>query len=170
MLTLKHYISPTDDPDWQKGFIVLAPCNAKILPLSEHPDPLIANGYLGAGVCYHAFGNQIVSPVSGTIIDIADAMREITIQADNGLKLKLGFIWQVEQIMCQSIKLIIKLNQKIVKGQTLFEYNQALLAQLLEHKIGYCTVTNCNAEKTKIIPFYHQVIAGQDPIFSIRSI
>lgn len=160
------YIEPSERPDWLKGFIVSAPCNGEILPLSQHPNPIISNGFMGAGVTYIPNDNKLSAPIDGSIVEIGPGYSHIKFKADNGLILILGFIWQVETLMTESIQCEVRLKQKVVKGQTLFRYNQTLFNKALANKIGYCTVVNC---KGVYIPFYHKVKTLVDPIFSIRS-
>lgn len=63
------------------------PLAGDIIALEQVPDPAFASGAMGAGFAIVPSGNQVISPVNGTIAAVFPSRHAIGIEADNGLEI-----------------------------------------------------------------------------------
>ncbi len=65
---------------------LLAVQNGTIVPVESLPDPVFAEKVLGDGYAIDPTDGKVLSPVSGTIIDIQDSLHAYGISTDDGLE------------------------------------------------------------------------------------
>lgn len=63
------------------------PLAGDIIALEQVPDPAFASAAMGAGFAIVPSGNQVISPVNGTIAAVFPSRHAIGIEADNGLEI-----------------------------------------------------------------------------------
>lgn len=68
------------------GRIVAAPMAGRCIPLSEVPDPLFACGAMGPGVAIVPSDGWLCSPVTGTVLKVADTRHAILLRSDDGVE------------------------------------------------------------------------------------
>lgn len=66
---------------------LLAPVSGLLMPITDVSDPVFSQKMMGDGFGIEPSSNQIIAPVSGRIIMLADTKHAIGIQTDSGLEL-----------------------------------------------------------------------------------
>lgn len=70
-----------------KNEVLVAPATGLLMPISDVSDPIFAQKTMGDGFGIEPTSNQIIAPVSGRIILIADTKHAIGIRSNNGAEI-----------------------------------------------------------------------------------
>lgn len=161
-----HY--PFNSKDLVGSLPIVAPCNAHTMPIQQHSSALAAQGFYGAGIAFKPFGHQFYSPVTGSLDSLPATCHQIRIRAKNGLMLHIEFGTDTQNLMAAGFKHAAKEKQKVKKGDLLFEFDLARMQHQLPDTLSFMTIVNSD-KLSEIFPFYHQVIALEDPVMCIKS-
>jgi phosphotransferase system IIA component len=143
------------------GIKIVAPATGKVLPIEQAKFE-----YLGEGVKIQLEGNQIVTPVSGTIVELNPSQGKIVVQTNNKLRFLIEFDDALHEHHGLGIKSLVKLGQAVKARQPvlqfdLYQLNQNAIPQVL-------TFVLLTYESFRSIHVPHtRVSAGQDAIFSL---
>ena len=66
---------------------LLAAQNGTIIPIEKLPDPVFSGKVLGDGYAIDPTDGKVLSPVSGTIVDVQDTLHAYCLETDDGLEL-----------------------------------------------------------------------------------
>lgn len=99
--------------------VLFAVQNGVISPVEELPDPVFAEKVLGDGYALLPEGGQVVSPVSGTIVDVQDTAHAYGIRTDDGLEILVHIGINTVGLNGKGFKAKVKNGQKVSAGQTL---------------------------------------------------
>ncbi len=147
---------------------ILAPCNASVKPLSEHPRALVRDGFFGDGLMFIPYGYQFFSPVNGVLTHFTQTCHQLTIRSSHGLRLHIEFGIGIERLMSCGFKVKVKQGQKLKAGQLLFEFDLAYLQNQQADLRSFISITN-SKHLGSIYPFYHEVRAVDDAIMNIKA-
>lgn len=126
---------------------ILAPQNGKIVPISEIQDPVFSGRILGDGVGIIPSENRVLSPISGTIVQIAETFHAICIQGDSGIEILVHLGLDTVKLKGKGFTCCVKNGQHVSAGDLLMNMNIKLI-----RREGFDTITPCiiiNMDKVK---------------------
>ena len=148
---------------------VYAPMTGRVIPLSEVPDPVFSDKILGDGIAIIPSDGNIYSPVTGTLVTIAESRHAFGFQTAEGAELLLHVGLETVSLKGKPFDIKVKEGTQVKAGDLIATVD---LDYLKEKNIAATTpVLFCNAEAGKLnIPATEgEAKAGQTLIYTIES-
>ena len=148
---------------------VYAPMTGRVIPLSEVPDPVFSDKILGDGIAIIPSDGNIYSPVTGTLVTIAESRHAFGFQTAEGTELLLHVGLETVSLKGKPFDIKVKEGTQVKAGDLIATVD---LDYLKEKNIAATTpVLFCNAEAGKLnIPATEgEAKAGQTLIYTIES-
>jgi len=143
---------------------LLCPISGESGALAQHPDCLIAKGFLGNGISIAPVGSRLVAPCKAKVMNIAATGHHITLGASNGLMIEI--IVGKHAIDGHGIGFTRKVNKGdiVSANQVLIELD--LIA--LKHDLPAIDVAVLVSKGAlKLTPYHGSVRAGEDDIMQL---
>ena len=148
---------------------VYAPMTGRVIPLSEVPDPVFSDKILGDGIAIIPSDGNIYSPVTGTLVTIAESRHAFGFQTAEGAELLLHVGLETVSLKGKPFDIKVKEGTQVKAGDLIATVD---LDYLKEKNIAATTpVLFCNAEAGKLnVPATEgEAKAGQTLIYTIES-
>ena len=71
----------------EKGSILHSPCNGKVVPITEVPDPTFAEKILGDGFAVIPAEGKVYAPADGEITMVFDTLHAVTMTTTQGIEI-----------------------------------------------------------------------------------
>ncbi|WP_440053256.1 PTS glucose transporter subunit IIA [Pseudoalteromonas sp. T1lg65] len=140
-----------------------SPFTGKVLPLSHHPNPTIASGILGIGVCVQLNVPLLLSPCNGIIEQIRKNSREYILKGSNGLRYLLNLEVANEYAKAEYLKANCFGKQHVKLGEPLCFFDVPL-----DEAKTFAAIVLLNAQKLGACYYpLQQVTAAKEPIITI---
>ena len=149
-----------------KKIPILSPVTGKAINIDKVPDETFSNKMLGDGVAVIPDDGNVVSPVSGKIVSVADTLHAYTILSDEGLNILVHIGLDTVSLGGKGFEASVKEGDIVKAGDPLAKVNLSLLKK---HDLNPMTVVVlCDApEATKIDAYEGKVEAGKTCIFDV---
>lgn len=98
---------------------LLAVQSGEIVDVATLPDPVFAEKVLGDGFAVLPTGSEVLSPVSGKIVDVQDTMHAYGIETDDGLEILVHIGINTVGLNGKGFKAKVKNGQRVTAGQPL---------------------------------------------------
>ncbi len=105
------------------------PIQGDILPLSEVPDPVFAEGTMGAGFAIKPTGGQVVSPVAGEIVTIFPTKHAIAIETDDELEILIHIGIDTVGLKGEGFTSLIEIGATVSPGTPLMQVDWESVAE-----------------------------------------
>lgn len=147
---------------------VYAPMTGRIIPLKEVPDPVFSDKVLGDGVAIIPSDGKIYSPVTGTVVTIAESRHAFGFSTAEGAELLLHVGLETVALKGKPFDIKVKEGAQVKAGDLIATVD---LAYLKEHNIAATTpVLYCSGEGSLNIPATEgEVKAGQTLVYTIET-
>mgnify|MGYP003227459726 CR=1 FL=1 len=109
--------------------------DGEVLPIEDCSDDIFAHKLLGDGLMIRPLHGVVVSPCDGTISMLYPTKHAIGIELDNGMELLIHFGINTVKLNGQGFELLVKINQKVKKGDLLWN---ADLHYIKENAVDDC--------------------------------
>lgn len=100
-----------------------APITGQYIPLEQLPDEVFSQGVLGAGCGIEPEEGLVVSPVKGTVIQIADTKHAIGIASSDGAELRIHVGMDTVAMNGNGFDLKVQMGAKVSCGQPLLTFD-----------------------------------------------
>ncbi|CAM3982855.1 PTS sugar transporter subunit IIA [Lederbergia lenta] len=150
-----------------KTITVVSHLSGQLIELGEVPDPVFSQNMMGDGMAVNPENGKVVAPVDGEIIQVFPTKHAIGIKAKNGAEILLHIGIETVGMKGEGFTTFIKEGDKVNKGDTLVEFDHALVTEKAASTITPIIITNGDdvASITKQ-PLGH-VTAGETVIMEI---
>lgn len=108
-------LSSTDSSN-EKVLFISSPQSGECVPITEIPDEVFSEKILGDGVAIIPSENEVVSPVDGEIIQIAETNHAFCIRSSDGLDLMIHIGVDTVKLNGQGFKSLVKNGDTVRKG------------------------------------------------------
>lgn len=134
----KDSMSTTEKKEYHstKKQIIVSPAKGEVIPLSEVPDATFAAEILGKGAAIKLTGNEIYSPVSGTVASIFPTKHAIGLISDDGTEVLIHIGLDTVKLEGKYFDVFVKAEQHVKKGDLLVKCDLEMIKQA-----GYQTIT-----------------------------
>lgn len=105
--------------DAVENYDVKAPLTGKVVALTEVPDPVFSGLMLGKGVAIEPTGNDVVSPVNGTVTTVFPTGHAVGLTADNGVEVLIHVGMDTVSLNGEGFTQYVKAGDKVTVGQKL---------------------------------------------------
>ncbi|WMC11353.1 PTS glucose transporter subunit IIA [Oceanimonas pelagia] len=162
---LKKMVS--DDTNEANLIEVFAPLSGEIVPLEEVPDVVFAEKIVGDGIAIKPSGNKMVAPCDGTIGKIFETNHAFSIESDSGLELFVHFGIDTVELKGEGFTRVAQEGQQVKKGDTVLEFDLALLEQKAKSTLTPIVISNMDEVK-ELIRQSGIVTAADDVILRVK--
>lgn len=139
---------------------LLAVQNGTIIPIEKLPDPVFSGKVLGDGYAIDPADGKVLSPVSGTIVDVQDTLHAYCLETDDGLELLVHIGINTVELKGEGFRTKHKTGDRIRAGELLATVDLALLRK--KQILPYTIVLISNVDELQAIhPNYTKATAGQ---------
>lgn len=125
---------------------LVAVADGKILPISEVPDPVFAEKMMGEGFAIDPTSDVIVSPISGTLVQVADTLHAYGIQSDLGVEVLVHVGLDTVNLQGKGFEAKVKIGDAVKKGDPLVKIDREYLIANAPSIVIPVIVTNGNME------------------------
>jgi len=142
---------------------ILSPQTGKCVSIIQIPDEVFSEKILGDGVAIIPKTEEVLSPVDGEVVQVAETKHAFCIRANDGIELMIHIGVDTVKLKGQGIECFIKNGDKIKKGDLLAK---ADLKFIQENGFSLHTallITNMS-KLQKMNPHYGNVKAGEDTV------
>ena len=124
---------------------ILAPLAGEVIPITQVNDPIFSEEMLGKGVAIRPSGEQVVSPINGTVTQMFETGHAVSVQSsDNSAEVLIHVGLETMRLKSEYFKPRVKDSDKISVGDVLFEFDSTGIIAA-----GFDTVTPviiCNSD------------------------
>lgn len=147
-----------DDPQ-----AVLAPVSGRVVALEDLPDPVFAQGMLGAGLGVRPEGDVAFSPVTGTVTADVKTRHALLIKASNGAEVLLHVGLDSVELRGAGFHSFVRKGEAVRAGDPVLGFDRALLRSRGMDDTVVVTVSNPEAF-SKVVPARVEKIAAGEPL------
>ncbi|MDS1348053.1 PTS glucose transporter subunit IIA [Planktothrix agardhii] len=161
---LKTLVS--DDSSDTRGIEIFAPLSGEIVPIEDVPDVVFAEKIVGDGIAIKPTGNKMVAPCNGTIGKIFEANHAFSIESDTGIEVFVHFGIDTTELRGEGFTRIAEEGQTVKVGDTILEFDLALLEEKAKSTITPVVISNLDEIK-ELIKMSGSVTAGETPVLRL---
>ncbi len=110
-----------------KKYTLNAPVSGEILSLDKVPDEVFSQKIMGEGIAIIPKNGEIVSPVKGEVISVAEALHAYTIRSEDGLDILIHVGIDTVSLKGKGFKVFVKEGTKVDIGTPLASVDLKLL-------------------------------------------
>lgn len=130
--------------------ILYKPVPGKVIDITEAPDEVFSQKYLGDGVAVIPEGNVVVAPCDGTILHIANSLHAVAVGTEEGLQVLIHIGLDTVLLKGEGFTGFVKNGDKVKKGDKLVSFDRNYIEAQGKSLITPVVITNM-AEKVKEI-------------------
>ena len=162
---LKRMVS--DDTGEASSIDIFAPLSGELVPIEEVPDVVFAEKIVGDGIAIKPSGNKMVAPCDGTIGKIFETNHAFSIESDSGLELFVHFGIDTVELKGEGFTRIAREGQQVKKGDTIIEFDLALLETKARSTLTPVVISNMDEVK-EVLKQSGAVTLAEDVIMRVR--
>ncbi|MFO6425425.1 PTS glucose transporter subunit IIA [Motilimonas sp. KMU-193] len=149
------------------GIEIFAPLSGEIVPIEDVPDVVFAEKIVGDGVAIKPSGDKMVAPCDGTIGKIFETNHAFSIESDTGLELFVHFGIDTVELKGEGFTRIAQEGQSVKKGDTIIEFDLALLESKAKSTLTPVVISNMDEIK-ELHKLSGAVTLSESPILRIN--
>lgn len=147
---------------------MLSPLSGLIVPVTQVPDPVFANGLAGNGIAIDPTEGKVLAPCDGKILNLHPSRHALTLALEDGSQLLIHIGIDTVKLRGQGFTARVKNGEQVKRGQLLIEFDLdavALAATSLISPVILVEPKDADLKFTNVV----QVSAGKDELFSFAS-
>jgi len=149
-----------------KTLEIIAPVSGEIINIEDVPDAIFAEKIVGDGIAIKPVGNKMVAPVNGIIGKIFEANHAFSIVSDDGVEIFVHFGIDTVALKGEGFKRIAGEGQTVKVGDTILEFDLALLEEKATSTITPIVISNLDEIK-ELTKMSGSVTAGETPVLRL---
>ncbi|MVB11800.1 PTS system glucose-specific EIIA component [Caprobacter fermentans] len=146
---------------------MMAPLSGKVVPITEAPDSVFSNKVLGDGVAVIPSSGKVLSPVSGTIVQIAHSLHAICLEGDDGAEILIHLGIDTVSLEGKGFTCCVREGQHVVAGEELMEMDLELIKTKGLSTVSPCIITNLDRMKDLSMK-YGDAVAGETVVMTYK--
>lgn len=144
---------------------MVAPMSGKAIAITEVPDPVFSGKVLGDGVGIVPSNGTVVSPVSGTVVQVAHTFHALGIESDDGLEVLVHLGVDTVKLNGEGFTCHVSVGTHVNAGDKLMDMDLALIESKGLSTVSPCIITNLDAAKN-LKMFTGDIAAGETTIMT----
>jgi len=103
---------------------ILSPLAGEVIPITQVNDPIFSEEMLGKGVAIRPSGEQVVSPINGTVTQMFESGHAVSVQSsDNSAEVLIHVGLKTMRLKSEYFRPRVKDSDKVSVGDVLFEFD-----------------------------------------------
>ena len=151
----------------EKGSILHSPCNGKVVPITEVPDPTFAEKILGDGFAVIPAEGKVYAPADGEITMVFDTLHAVTMTTTQGVEVLIHIGLDTVNLKGEPFTAHVKAGDKVKQGDLLMDVD---LDKIKAAGLNIITpVLICNTDDYESVEAIHaENVSAGDKIITIR--
>lgn len=141
-----------------------APMTGKAIPLKEVNDPTFGDELMGKGVAFVPTIGELVSPISGTVMNVFRTKHAMVIRSAEGMELLIHVGINTVKLRGQFFDAHVQAGDQIQVGDKLLTFDLAQISQ--NYDITTAMVVTNTADYKQILPLKLGEIASGEPVLT----
>lgn len=162
--TVQDSESPKADERNGELQIIVSPLKGEVASLAEVPDSMFAEEMLGKGVAVKPAGNEVYSPVSGTVAAIFPTNHAVGLKSDDGMEVLIHIGLDTVKLEGRFFEAMVTEGQAVKKGDLLVTFEREQIIKEGYNMITPVIVTNCSQYEEVLPVLFGPVEPGADLI------
>ncbi len=132
----------------ENKIILYKPVSGKVIDITEAPDEVFSQKYLGDGVAVIPEGNVIAAPCDGTILHIANSLHAVAVGTEEGLEVLIHIGLDTVLLKGKGFTSFVKNGDTVKKGDKLVSFDRSYIEVQGKSLVTPVVITNMS-EKVK---------------------
>ncbi len=145
---------------------IIAPLSGEIIAIEDVPDVVFAEKIVGDGIAIRPTGNKMVAPCDGEIGKIFETNHAFSLESDTGVELFVHFGIDTVELKGEGFTRIAQEGQKVKMGDTIIEFDLALLSEKAKSILTPVVISNMD-ELKELQKMTGKVTVGVEPVLKI---
>lgn len=146
---------------------LVAPINGEVIALEDVPDPVFSEKMMGAGLAIRPTTGEVVSPVTGKIIQVFPTKHAIGILADNGAEILIHIGLETVNLKGEGFTAYVEEGDKVKQGDVLVRFDMDIVQKKAKSMITPVIITNTDNMSRIEGKDVQRVIAGKDAVLFV---
>jgi sugar PTS system EIIA component len=121
---------------------MIAPMKGKIIDITEVPDAVFAQKYVGDGVAIYPTEGKVYSPVNGEIVLMAETGHAIGIRTKEGIEIIIHVGLDTVAMKGEGFENFINEGEKVKTGQLLLNFDLELVKERAKSTVSPVIISN----------------------------
>ncbi|UBH21314.1 PTS glucose transporter subunit IIA [Macrococcus armenti] len=151
-----------------KKIEIVSPITGEYVAIEDIPDPVFAQKMMGEGFGIKPTEGIVAAPISGEVVNVFPTKHAIGIKAENGVELLIHVGLETVAMKGAGFKTHISQGDIVQKGDTLLEFDIALIEKEASSIISPVIITN--SDVLSEIKFENQTLLtkGETPVMTVE--
>lgn len=123
---------------------MVSPMHGEIIPLADVPDPVFSTKVLGDGFGIRPSSDEVVAPVSGTVLMVADTRHAIGIATPDGFETLLHLGIDTVELEGKPFNITVNAGDTVTAGQAIGTMDRAAVTDAGKDTTTMMVITNSN--------------------------
>jgi phosphocarrier protein FPr/phosphocarrier protein len=145
----------------------VAPLSGVMVPLETVPDPVFAQKMVGDGVSIDPTSDELLSPLSGKVMQLHSSSHAVTITGDNGLEVLLHIGLDTVLLRGEGFTPLVKQGDIVATGQPLIRFDPVFVGARATSLLTQMVIANGD-RVTRYVAAKGLVTAGKDAALSVE--
>lgn len=146
---------------------LVAPINGEVIALEDVPDPVFSEKMMGDGLAIRPTTGEVVSPVTGKIIQVFPTKHAIGILADNGAEILIHIGLETVNLKGEGFTAYVEEGDKVKQGDVLVRFDMDIVQKKAKSMVTPVIITNTDNMSRIEGKDVQRVIAGKDAVLFV---
>ncbi|EHJ84112.1 PTS system N-acetylglucosamine-specific 2ABC component, partial [Salmonella enterica subsp. enterica serovar Baildon str. R6-199] len=148
---------------------LVSPITGEVVALDQVPDEAFASKAVGDGVAVKPTDKTVVSPAAGTIVKIFNTNHAFCLETEKGAEIVVHMGIDTVALNGQGFKRLVEEGAEVTAGQPVLELDLDFLNANARSMISPVVCSNSDDFSALVIKADGHVVAGQTPLYEIKS-
>ncbi|MEN1985896.1 beta-glucoside-specific PTS transporter subunit IIABC [Paenibacillus hubeiensis] len=154
-------VNAMETPAPSSNAMAYAPLTGKSIELKEVNDPTFGDEMMGKGVAFVPTVGELVSPVTGTIMNVFKTKHAIVVRSDDGMELLMHVGINTVKLRGQHFEAHVATGARVKAGDKLLTFDLEEIAK--EYDITTAMVVTNTADYSQVLPVkLGDIVAGEE--------
>ncbi|WES69813.1 PTS N-acetyl glucosamine transporter subunit IIABC [Superficieibacter sp. HKU1] len=148
---------------------LVSPITGEIVALDAVPDEAFASKAVGDGVAVKPTDKTVVAPAAGTVVKIFNTNHAFCLETENGAEIVVHMGIDTVALGGKGFTRLVEEGAKVVAGQPILELDLDFLNANARSMISPVVCSNSDDYSALVLQATGHVVAGQTPLYEIKS-
>ncbi len=148
---------------------LVSPITGEIVALDAVPDEAFASKAVGDGVAVKPTDKTVVAPAAGTVVKIFNTNHAFCLETENGAEIVVHMGIDTVALGGKGFTRLVEEGAKVVAGQPILEVDLDFLNANARSMISPVVCSNSDDYSALVLQATGHVVAGQTPLYEIKS-
>lgn len=145
---------------------VKAVCDGEIIPIADVPDQVFSKKLIGDGIAINPESNDILSPVTGRVIQLADTLHVITVETQEGIKIMIHVGLDTVMLKGEGFTAYVQEGDQVTVGENLLSFDRQKISEQFNPIVSIVCVGSQDQAINIVYTEERVALAGETALFT----